>query len=190
MVFINPPKILTGGKEYPADNVSGLGAGSNQKNFNVARYAEALLLYAEACIGSAEEAQGLAALQKVQQRSGSGKVSTSLTFENVMEEKQYELWFESCRFHDLIRWGQQGKVDLNAIFNTNYGGIHKHVPTVFDEYFMEGKPGYEKEHKLYTTSSAVKYNDFTSKYSYFPFPLDFKTANPNLHDVGGWASAQ
>ena len=116
MVFINPPKILTGGKAYPSDNVSGLGPASNQKNFNVARYAEALLLYAEACIGSSDEAKGLAALQEVQKRSGSGKISTSLTFENVMEEKQYEMWFESCRFLDLVRWSKQGKVDLNKVF--------------------------------------------------------------------------
>jgi len=183
MVFINPPKILTGGKEYPSDNVSGLGPGSNQKNFNVARYAEALLLYAEACIGSADEAKGLAALQEVQKRSGSGKISSKLTFEDVMEEKQYEMWFESCRFHDLVRWSKQGKVDLNAIFNTNYGGIHKHVPTVYDAFFTKG----EAEHRLYTEYSQVKHNDFSEKYCYFPFPLDFKTANPNLHDVLGWA---
>ena len=62
MVYHNPPKILTGGKPgYHADNVSVSGANSNQKNYEIARYAEALLLYAEACIGSADEAKGLKA---------------------------------------------------------------------------------------------------------------------------------
>ena len=181
MVFINPPKILTGGKEYPSDNVSGLGPGSNQKNFNVARYAEALLLYAEACIGSADEAKGLAALQEVQKRSGSGKISTSLTFENVMEEKQYEMWFESCRFLDLVRWSKQGKVDLNKVF----AGIHENAVSVYDAFFTDG----EAEHRLYTKPCALKFNAFkVGKNEYFPFPRDFKTANPNLHDVLGWAS--
>lgn len=190
MVYTKPPKILTGGKEYPSDNVTGLGPASNQKNFNVARYAEALLLYAEACIGSSDEAKGLAALQAVQERSGSGKVDTELTFENVMEEKQYEMWFESCRFHDLVRWSKQGKVNLNDVFNNS--GIHTKVPTVFDEYFIEGKPGYQKEHKLYTTYDGVPGGaDFVvGKHEYFPFPRDFMTVNPNLKNVLGWAAVE
>ncbi len=191
MVFMNPPKILTGGKEYPKDNMDYLGKGRNGTNFKVARYAEALLLYAEACIGSADEAKGLAALQAVQKRSGSGKVDSQLTFENVMEEKQYEMWFESCRFLDLVRWSKQGKVDLDKIFNQS--PLHKFagkntVPVVFDEFFTEGKPGYKKYHKLFTEPTEIFCNDFVvGKSEYFPFPLDVKNANPNLHDVLGWA---
>ena len=188
MAYATPPKILTGGKDYPRDNIPEvMGGASNNKNFMVARYAEALLLYAEACIGSDKEADGLKRLQEVQERSGSGKISTSLTFENVMEEKQYEMWFENCRFPDLVRWGKQGKVNLNEVFNTRYGGIHKHVPTVFDEYSIEGKPGYKKEHKLFTTYSVVDYNDFSDKYMYLPFPLKPRLAN-KFKNVLGWES--
>ena len=186
MVYINPPAILTGGKKYPSDNVSGLGPGSNQKNFNVARYAEALLLYAEAYIGSGDEAKGLKALNDVQQRSGSGKISSKLTFEDVMEEKQYEMWFESCRFLDLVRWSNQGKVDLDKIFNKS--NIHSHVPIVYDEYFIEGKPNFKKEHKLFTEYTKVNFNNFEDKYKYFPFPRDIKNGNPELKDVLGWES--
>ena len=188
MVYHNPPKILTGGKTgYHADNVPSSGANSNQKNYAIARYAEALLLYAEACIG-ADEANGLKALNEVQKRSGSGKISSKLTFQDVMDEKQYELWFESARFHDLVRWAAQGKVDLNEVFNTRYGGIHEKIPTVFDEYFVEGKPGYQKEHKLFETYSKAHYEKFqVGKHEYFPFPYDVKNGNPNLQDVLGWA---
>ena len=128
MVYINPPAILTKGKKYPADNMATTGPASNHTNYGVARYAEALLLYAEACIGNDGDGSGLKALQAVQERSGSGKVSTALTFNDVMEEKQYELWFEGCRFHDLVRWGNQGKVDLDQIFNKSK--IHQEVPTL------------------------------------------------------------
>ena len=124
-------------------------------------------------------------LNEVQQRSGSGKISSKLTFEDVMEEKQYEMWFENCRFPDLVRWGKQGKVNLSEIFNTRYGGIHKHVPTVFDEFFIEGKPGFNKEHKLFTEYSAAEYNDFSDKYMYLPFPLDCRLAN-HFKNVLGW----
>ena len=173
MAYAKVPKILSGGKEYPGDNVSEImGGASSQKNFNVARYAEALLLYAEACIG-ADEANGLKALNEVQARSGSGKISTKLTFEDVMEEKQYEMWFENCRFPDLVRWGKQGKVNLDQIFNKNYGGIHKHVPIVYDEFFTKGAA----KHKLYTEYVVADHNDFSDKYMYLPFPLDRRLAN-------------
>ena len=183
MSYAKVPKILSGGKEYPGDNVSEImGGASNQKNFNVARYAEALLLYAEACIG-ADEANGLKALNEVQARSGSGKISTKLTFEDVMEEKQYEMWFENCRFPDLVRWGKQGKVNLDQIFNKNYGGIHKHVPIVYDEFFTKGAA----KHKLYTEYVVADHNDFSDKYMYLPFPLDRRLAN-HFKNVLGWES--
>lgn len=183
MSYAKIPKILSGGKEYPKDNVSEImGGASNQKNFNVARYAEALLLYAEACIG-ADEASGLKALNEVQARSGSGKISSKLTFEDVMEEKQYEMWFENCRFPDLVRWGKQGKVNLDQIFNKNYGGIHKHVPIVYDEFFTKGAA----KHKLYTEYVVADHNDFSDKYMYLPFPLDRRLAN-HFKNVLGWES--
>ena len=190
MAYATPPKILTGGKAYPRDNVPEImGGASNAKNFMVARYAEALLLYAEACIG-ADEASGLKALNEVQQRSGSGKISSSLTFNDVMEEKQYEMWFENCRFPDLVRWSNQGKVNIADIYNKggkDGQGIHKNVPTVFDEYSIEGKPGYKKEHKLFTTYSSVDYNDFSDKYKYLPFPRKPRQAN-KFKNVLGWES--
>ena len=193
MVYMTPPTILTKdttGIEFHRDNVTcGMGDNSNQKNFLVARYAEALLLYAEACIGSADAAKGLDALQKVQKRSGSGKISTELTFENVMEEKQYELWFENCRFLDLGRWSKLGKVDLNAIYNTS--GIHQNVPTVHDKFNEVDADGNKMsdKHELYVTHDPVPgTSDFVvGKHEYLPFPRDAKTSNPNLHDVLGWA---
>lgn len=188
MVYTNPPKILTGGKEYPSDHVTGLGPASNQTNFNLARYAEVLLLYAEACIGSGEDAAGLKALNAVQERSGSGKISSSLTFEAVMEEKQYEMWFETCRFHDLVRWSKQGKVDLDQVFNKS--GIHDRIPTVYDEFFIETKPGYKKEHKLYTEYSSIPATFQVGKHEYLPFPHDFMVVNPNLKNVGGWEGVE
>ena len=194
MVYMEAPAILTkdapAGMTFRTDKVrSGLGNNSNEKNFMVARYAEALLLYAEACIGSADAAKGLAALQEVQTRSGSGKISNELTFEAVMEEKQYEMWFESCRFPDLVRWSKLGKVDLNAIYNTS--GIHKNVPTVHDS-FVDADPATGNKtatHKFFVTHDPVPGNsDFVvGKMEYLPFPRDAKVTNPNLHDVGGWA---
>ena len=185
MVYINPPKILTKGKSYPADNMATTGPASNHTNFNVSRYAEALLLYAEACIGSADEAKGLAALNEIKTRVGL-EPATKLTFEEVMEEKQYEMWFENCRFHDLVRWANQGKVDLDKIFNQ--APVLDAVPVLYDEFFVEGKPGYQKEHKLYSVPQAtpVKFHFEKGKHEYWPFPLDVTNLNPGLTNYGAW----
>ena len=184
MVYHFVPKILAGDKEYPADNINDLGSNSNQTNFGVARYAEALLLYAEACIGSSDEQKGLDALHLVQERSGSGKISAKLTFDDVMEEKQYEMWFENCRFHDLVRWSKThpDKVNLDQIFNKS--GIHERIPTVYDAFFTKG----EAKHRFYTEYTKAHYNNFqVGLHEYFPFPRDIMGANPNLKNVLGWA---
>lgn len=184
MVFVNPPKILTGGKSYPSDHVTGLGPASNQTNFNVARYAEALLLYAEACLETGDKAAGLKALNQIQERSGSGKISSDLTIQAIMEEKQYEMWFENCRFHDLVRWSKKGYVNLDEVFNKS--GIHSKVPTVFDAFFTKG----EAEHRLYTEYSSLDAGFVVGKHEYFPFPHDFLVVNPNLKNVGGWEGVE
>ena len=187
MVFINPPKILTGGDPYPADNLSTTGPASNQTNFGVARLAEAYLLYAEACLETGDKAEGEKYFHAIQERSGSGKI-TDLTIQNLIEEKQYELWFEGCRFHDVVRWSQKGYVDLDQIFNKS--GIHKDVPIVYDAYFTHG----EAEHRLYTKpaagAEAIISNDFEKgRHEYFPFPYDVTKMNSALVSYGKWGGA-
>lgn len=67
------------------------------------RYAEVLLLYAEACAKTNDDGTGLAALNAIQSRAGAPL--TALTLDNVKEEKRFELYLEGCRFADLVRWG-------------------------------------------------------------------------------------
>ncbi|MBR5274687.1 MAG: RagB/SusD family nutrient uptake outer membrane protein [Bacteroidales bacterium] len=187
MVYINPPAILTKGKSYPADNMATTGPASNHKNFNVARYAEA-------CIGSSDAAKGLAALNEVQERSG--KISSELTLEAVMEEKQYEMWFENCRFHDIVRWSNLGKLDIEKTFENALAD----APVLYDALFWEedvvdGKKSAdqntpEAEHRFFVRYSprpaAFKFEK--GKHEYFPFPLDVTNLNPNLKSYGKWAN--
>ena len=74
-------------------------------------------------------------------------------------------------------------MNLDQIFNKNYGGIHKHVPIVYDEFFTKGAP----KHKLYTEYVVADHNDFSDKYMYLPFPLDRRLAN-HFKNVLGWES--
>ncbi|MCQ2156901.1 MAG: RagB/SusD family nutrient uptake outer membrane protein [Bacteroidales bacterium] len=181
MVWEKIPRIVAGADaaSYRGDDNATLGANSNESNLCIARYAEALLLYAEACIG-ADEAAGLKALNEVQERSGSGKISSSLNLQDIMDEKQYELWFEGCRFHDLVRWAAQGKVNLDQVFNGS--GFHDRIPVTTDDFFSGAA-----EHKLTVKYVQAHYEKFqTGKHEYFPFPRDVKVANPNIQDVLGW----
>ena len=92
MSYAKPSRILTGGQDYPSDNINAvMGGASNQANFNVARFAEALLLYAEACLETGDLANGKKALNMIQKRAGVPE--TELTFQNLMDEKQYEMWW-------------------------------------------------------------------------------------------------
>ena len=79
-----------------------------QENKTIMRYAEVLLLYAEACAQAGDDGSGLAALNKVAQRAGA-PVYSSLTMDNVKKEKWFEMAWEGTRFVDLVRWGDAEK---------------------------------------------------------------------------------
>jgi len=78
-----------------------------QENKTVMRYAEVLLLYAEACAQTGDN-DGLQYLNQVATRAGAPTYS-SLTMDNVKQEKWFELAWEGTRFVDLVRWGDAAK---------------------------------------------------------------------------------
>ena len=78
-----------------------------QENKIVMRYAEVLLLYAEACAQTGDN-DGLQYLNQVATRAGAPTYS-SLTMDNVKKEKWFELAWEGTRFVDLVRWGDAAK---------------------------------------------------------------------------------
>ena len=78
-----------------------------QENKTVMRYAEVLLLYAEACAQTGDN-DGLQYLNQIATRAGA-PTYTSLTMDNVKKEKWFELAWEGTRFVDLVRWGDAAK---------------------------------------------------------------------------------
>ena len=73
------------------------------ENRIIMRYAEVLLMYAEACAVTNDN-DGLQYLQMVQRRA-EAPVSETLTLDAVKKEKWFELAWEGQRFFDLVRWG-------------------------------------------------------------------------------------
>lgn len=73
------------------------------ENRIIMRYAEVLLLYAEACAMTGDN-DGLQYLNEVAERA-EAPTYDALTMENVKQEKWFELAWEGTRWPDLVRWG-------------------------------------------------------------------------------------
>ncbi|MDR0977014.1 MAG: RagB/SusD family nutrient uptake outer membrane protein [Prevotellaceae bacterium] len=161
---------------WPEDNEMGW---YGFKNLCLFRYAEVLLMYAEACVGN-DNGSGLKALNDIQKRAGAPV--TDLTLDNVKREKKHEMWLEMVRWPDMVRWGDTGGVVNNG----------KNIPITRDLYFVgrvadaDGKvttPGKSPIHKFdveYTNPNLGKVGFVKGKHEYFAFPKNSVEINENL----------
>ncbi|SDZ99096.1 Starch-binding associating with outer membrane [Xylanibacter ruminicola] len=168
---------------HPNDADLSVEANCNNTNLCIARLAEAYLLYAEACIASGNKAEALKYINKIQQRAGSKTISTEATMQVLQDEKQYELWFEGCRWFDIVRWG---------IAKQCYDKVLDNIPYQFDEYFTSGGT---KPHKLYyeVRHPFKEIDGLTLKFvegknEYWPLPQTVIEINDQMHQVRGWAN--
>ena len=78
-------------------------------NWRMIRYADVLLMAAEAHYRNGNEPQALTYLNQVRQRPGTNLPEVSATgaalFDAIVLERQLELAFEGHRYMDLVRWG-------------------------------------------------------------------------------------
>ncbi len=77
-------------------------------NYRLVRFADVLLMAAEAYNKANNDAKARPYLNRVRTRSGLTGVGTSGTalFEDIVKERQLELAFEGFRYIDLVRWGR------------------------------------------------------------------------------------
>ena len=78
------------------------------KNIRLMRYAEVLLINAEAAAEAGNSGQALSDLQLV--RSRAGLTTTTATVDDIWKERRVELAMEQDRFFDLVRQGRAGAV--------------------------------------------------------------------------------
>lgn len=129
------------------------------------RYAEVLLLYAEACAQAGDnDGSGLAALNKIQERAGAP--ITALTLQNVKDEKRFELYLEGCRFVDLVRWGDAPQA---------LAGHYEKIPE-----FQNGTVTWNP----YNTGKTHGYQ--AGKNEVYPFPYSEIQVNENLQQNPGY----
>ena len=164
--------------------------GSNVRLNNgiIMRYAEVLLLYAEACLQSGDNAQGAWAVNEIRKRAGLGEVAVDM---NVLKkEKSYELWLEGSRWLDLVRWGDTERVKKAG----------QDVPKLFDKLYREPKStdqgvkwlDNDSSQRFYTVSTheaidAGRQVGFKAgQHEFFPFPISVMDKNPNMVQNPGW----
>lgn len=142
------------------------------RNFPIMRYAEILLLYAEACAQTGDN-DGLKYLNEIQQRAGSKHISSSLTLEEVQQEKQYELWLEGTRSVDLIRWGKTQTLK----------DVDKYAPAWSKDGLVEnGQVAADYYKKYYGDRLGFK----QGKDEFLPYPKVEMDLNTNLVQNPGW----
>lgn len=152
------------------------------------RYAEVLLLYAEACAQLGETSgNGLKALNAIAERAGAPTYS-SLSMANVKKEKRYEMWGESTRYFDLVRWGDAESVlaehwnKLPVFYGYKKGKSAKDLEpggkNVFDVYEVR-----MFDLEKFTNTS---YRFAKGKQELMPYPSTELANNPLLVQNPGW----
>ena len=81
-------------------------------NLRVMRYAEVLLMAAEAYLMSNDPTNALKCINEVRSRAKLNAL-TSVTLDDIKKEKRLELCNEGVRYQDLVRWGDAKSVLAN-----------------------------------------------------------------------------
>ncbi|MFC4870905.1 RagB/SusD family nutrient uptake outer membrane protein [Negadavirga shengliensis] len=121
-------KFLSGKHYLPSTQLTPgrLAYGSN-KNFICIRYAEILLMHAEALVSGASSQAMSAdqAVNAVRSRAGLGSLS-GVTLDDVLDEKYAEFGMEwGIRFYDLVRHGKTSELNFGG---RNYTPNHRFIP--------------------------------------------------------------
>ena len=126
----------------PADQGGGFGKWSlhatrGPLNNRQIRYADVLLMYAEACLGAGDEASARVYINKVRQRVGLADVATADNA-TLRHERRVELAMEGHRWFDLVRWegvaGNGLKAHMDAYKATETQEAQSHI-----QEFVAGK---------------------------------------------------
>ena len=161
----------------------------SEANFVIMRYAEVLLMYAECCAQTGKDLQGgLEAILEIQKRAGipEKNYATACTMDVVKKEKKFELFTESCRWADCVRWGDIAGMEKSGTS----------IPTLYDHMIDPDESTRTDYHSPY-----VIYRDYNGqagkrvgfqkgKHELFPFPTLEVSINPNIRQNPGWSSAE
>jgi len=131
-------------------------------DLRVMRYAEVLLMAAEAHVQSGDQAGALECINAIRRRAKLPDLS-SVSLDDVKKEKRLELCLECVRFQDLVRWG-----DAETVLKEQ----GKQIPTY-------SSAGVETD----VTNSTY---GFKAKHRLLPIPRKEMELNPNMTQNENW----
>lgn len=149
-----------------ADDLPGIASMADSNNFRWMRYAEVLLLAAEANL-TIDNAKATEYFNMIRTRAQAPTVA-SITLEDVQREKRIELCGEGTRFQDLLRWG---------IAEQRLKDQGQHCPIL--------KDNGEVEYVKYNGDDPSKYG-FKAKHNLLPIPGTEIRLNSVINQNPGW----
>lgn len=142
----NIAKYVVGpGAAFGGEQVLGMNTG---QNFMMLRYADVLLIYAEAILGSnasTSDGAALDAFNKVRTRAGL-EAKTSITLDDIMYERRVEFAFEGDYWYDIQRQGfakakqiieAQDRGQVNAPLHVTFNEINMYLPIPASELLQD-----------------------------------------------------
>lgn len=160
--------------------------------YHVIRYAEVLLIYAEATYekdGSISDADLDKSINVLRQHVNMPDLTNAFVTANGLDmltelrrERTIELAFEGFRREDLLRWKEAENVLPNDIKGVKWVGteFETHFPDIIvGEHIKVDNEGF-----IIVESSSIR--NFQSKHYLFPIPLKQIQLNSNLTQNPGW----
>ena len=166
------------------------GTSIRMNNYVIMRYAEVLLMYAEACLMTSDPNTAKTYINMIQQRAGSKTISESVDMNVLKTEKQLELWLEGNRWPDMVRWKDfdRAKVagkDVTVLYDKITRPVQNSDEGVK---YMNDDPT-SRFYTVVTHPSADRGYDYgfkEGKHELFPFPFEVSSKNMNLTQNPGW----
>lgn len=170
--------------DYNTNSASGV----SDLDVGIFRYAELLLIYAEAKIEANDiDASVYQAINQIRSRARMPNIASSLTQAQLRTALRYERKIELCndglRWYDLRRWGIAPKVMNGSLYLNRSGNTWtKNVLVDIDENYS---PVYnETEAKKYFTTQEVVFRE--NKDELWPVPQAERDANKELSQNPGY----
>jgi hypothetical protein len=133
-------------------------------NLRIIRYADVLLMAAEAYLQSGQEALATPLINLVRNRVNLPSLD-AVTVNDIKLERQLELYCEGSRYQDLVRWGDAASVLADQ---------GKSIPTgIFQDGVM-----------LWNSNPAAGFK--APKNELFPIPFTEISSNPNVNQNPGY----
>ena len=189
------------------DAVEGGGTYSSVHRLNniiIMRYAEVLLNYAECCLRSGDANSAKTYVNMIQERAGSKTISGTVDLVTLKKEKSFELWFEGCRYQDLLRWSKLDNDSYTQEGMTHLKNQGKAVPHLYDKLFVSPSAecgenlvwqyGSESNSRFFIAHTHEAQDagfevGWQEKHRLFPYPTTVLDNNPALRQNEGWPAS-